>query len=369
MRVVMTTDTVGGVWTFTKELASELLAKGCAVAMISLGRVPTQDQRAWADTEKAQWGENFRFEELDVPLEWMQENGRAFQDAAPVLTRMIEGSDGDVFVSSQYCFGALECNIPRIVVAHSDVLSWAEACRPDGLPQSTWLNRYCELVAEGLDHADAVVAPTHWMRDAIGRNFRLPRERRVIPNGRKLPPIDMGSKCRLQAVTAGRLWDEAKNLRLLGSVDSPMPLLIAGETEYESVRLELHSDETKALGALNENELLEVFRGSAIYLCTSRYEPFGLAPVEAALCGCAMLVNDLPSLREVWGDAAMYFSGADSLSEWLWRLSDHAGLLREMQHRAMDQAREFTAERMAEGYLQLFRSIRKTGSAVERYVA
>ena len=112
-----------------------------------------------------------------------------------------------------------------------------------------------------------------------------------------------------------------------------------------------------------------MFRGSAIYLCTSRYEPFGLAPVEAALCGCAVLANDLPSLREVWGDAAMYFSGADSLSEWLWRLSDHAGLLREMQHRAMDRAREFTAERMAEGYLQLFRSIRKTGSAVERYVA
>ena len=178
MRVVMTTDTVGGVWTFTKELASELLAKGCAVAMISLGRVPTQDQRAWADTEKAQWGENFRFEELDVPLEWMQENGRAFQDAAPVLTRMIEGSDGDVFVSSQYCFGALECNIPRIVVAHSDVLSWAEACRPDGLPQSAWLNRYCELVAEGLDHADAVVAPTHWMRVASGWNCTAMKQRR-----------------------------------------------------------------------------------------------------------------------------------------------------------------------------------------------
>ena len=33
MRILMTTDTVGGVWTFTQELAGGLLEQGCAVAL------------------------------------------------------------------------------------------------------------------------------------------------------------------------------------------------------------------------------------------------------------------------------------------------------------------------------------------------
>ena len=377
MRILMTTDTIGGVWSFTKELAGELLAGGCAVALVSLGRRPSQAQKAWADVQATRWGTHFRFQALDTPLEWMAENDRAFQDAAPVLSRMVEKFAPDLLLSSQYCFGALRCDVPRIVVAHSDVLSWADACRSEGLQESTWLDRYRELVANGLNRADAVVAPTRWMLSALAANFRLPRERRVIPNGRRLPQIEPATR-KMQAVTAGRLWDEAKNLRMLDDIDSPMPLFVAGETEHESARsarLELCGCE-KLLGLLNENELLGLFQESAIYICTSRYEPFGLAPLEAALCGCAVLANDIHSLREVWGDAALYFSGPESLSEWLWRLSDHNGLMTEAQSRAMYRAREFTAVRMAEGYLELFRSIRgEVGgkalkeAAVGRYVA
>jgi glycogen synthase len=213
-----------------------------------------------------------------------------------------------------------------------------------------------------------VVAPTRWMLDALGSNFTLPQEQGVIPNGRTLPEVDTSSTRKMQAVTAGRLWDEAKNLKMLETVDSPIPLLVAGETEYESMSLAVDGADTRVLGALAEDELLTLFRESAIYICTSRYEPFGLAPLEAALCGCAVLANDIPSLREVWGDAALYFSGADSLSSWLWRLSDHPWLLNEAREIAGSRAREFTAERMAAGYLNLFRSMLKQ-SLVGNYVA
>ena len=132
--------------------------------------------------------------------------------------------------------------------------------------------------------------------------------------------------------------------------------------------LSVDGTDIRVLGALAGDELLTLFRESAIYICTSRYEPFGLAPLEAAQCGCAVLANDIPSLREVWGDAALYFSGADSLSSWLWRLSDHPWLLNEAREIAGSRAREFTAERMAAGYLKLFRSMLKQ-SLVGNYVA
>jgi len=359
MRILMTTDTVGGVWSFTKELSRGLLENGCEVALVSLGRMPTHAQRAWADGQHERWGARFRYVALDTPLEWMNDNERAFSDAAQTLSQLADQLDADLLLSSQYCFGALQCDLPRAVVAHSDVLSWAEACRPNGLEQSKWLDIYCELVQAGLKDADAVVAPTQWMLDALAHNFELPRDRSVIANGRTLAQVDTARDRKMQAVSAGRLWDEAKNLRLLEKVDSPIPLLIAGEAVYESARIAIDGTDVSILGALEEDDLLRVFQQSAIYICTSRYEPFGLAPLEAALCGCAVLANDIPSLREVWGDDALYFSGPESLSSWLWRLSDHPWLLNEAREIAGNRARELTAERMTAGYLKLFQTMLK----------
>ena len=76
-----------------------------------------------------------------------------------------------------------------------------------------------------------MIAPTRWMLEALGKNFALPRDRRVIANGRTLHGVGQGMTRKMQAVSAGRLWDEAKNLKVLEAVDSPIPLLIAGETD------------------------------------------------------------------------------------------------------------------------------------------
>lgn len=369
MRILMTTDTVGGVWTFTKELTQELLKNQCSVALVSLGRKPTRDQQAWADAQYATWGKHFRYDALDIPLEWMTENARAFSEAAPRLEKIATEFGAELLLSSQFCFGALGIDIPRAVVAHSDVLSWAEACRPGGLEESEWLDTYRELVQKGLAEADALTAPTQWMLDALAKGFRLPNERRVIANGIAAPQKNLSSERLTQAVTAGRLWDEAKNLRMLEAVDSPIPILIAGETAHESKNIGTYDTDVTLLGLLEHDKLLEVFSESAIYICSSRYEPFGLAPLEAAMCGCAVLAHDIPPLHEVWEDAALYFSDVNSLSSWLWRLSDHPWLLNEAREIAGNRAREFTAGRMAEGYLNLFRSMLSESNLVVSHVA
>lgn len=368
MRVLMTTDTIGGVWTFTKELSSELLAQGCEVALVSLGRLPSISQQAWVETQRSRWGSRFRFDASDAPLEWMQENGRAFSGPEPLLRRVADEFGPDLLLSSQFCFGALDCPVPRIVVAHSDVLSWADACRPEGLADSAWLGRYCELVSRGLVQADAVVAPTAWMMSALREHFAVPETCMVIANGRSIKLVERVRSRKLQAITAGRLWDEAKNLRMLEDVVSPMPVLIAGEAEYESNQLRLGPGNAHLLGAVGEDKLLQLFRESAIYICTSVYEPFGLAPLEAALCGCAVVANDIPSLREVWGDGAAYFCGAGQLTAWLACLGREEWLLSDLQRRSTQRAMQFTSARMAARYMELFRSMRKE-VAVGRYVA
>lgn len=356
MRILITTDTIGGVWTWARELTKGLLNAGCAVALASFGRIPNSAQLDWVAEQVACWGSRFRFAASDAPLEWMQDNCHAMSEGEPVLRRLAREFRADALISSQFCFGALDCDLPRVVVAHSDVMSWARACGKD-LPDSEWLLRYRSLVAEGLRGAEAVVAPTHWMLDALAIGFELPAQTRIIPNGRTLPPAEFHGERRMQAVTAGRLWDEGKNLKLLAAIDPPMPLLVAGEVEHESSRSSGLYGKAVLLGPLDEEEMLAFLRQSSIYVCTSQYEPFGLAPLEAGLCGCAVLANDIPPLREVWGDAALFFTDAESLSSLLaalcadWRLLDYA------RSRASRRAQELTAKRMTEDYFEFLQGI------------
>ena len=363
MRILMTTDTVGGVWTYTKELSTQFLCRGSSVALVSFGRAPTATQRAWVDDQTAQWGGRFTFAASDIPLEWMQENAGAYSLGEPLLLELAESFGAELLLSSQYCFGALPCAIPRIVVAHSDVLSWAQACGKAPLEQSEWLTQYCALVSEGLRRADAVVAPTAWMLRALADHFQIPREARVIANGRTLPEIRTDGRRKLQAVTAGRLWDEGKNVQMLAAVAPILPVLVAGELGRDRSQFSRMQNQLFFLGPLTERDLIELFRMSSIYICTSRYEPFGLAPLEAALCGCAVLANDVPSLHEVWNGAALFFDGPESLSRLLAELCHDRAFLSEARERGLAHARRFTADRMALDYLQLFDSLQVASAA------
>lgn len=368
MRILMTTDTIGGVWTYSAELSEGLLEKGCSVALVSLGRIPNSNQLNWVASQVSKWGARFRFAGCDAPLEWMQSNGLAMREAEPLLRRMAKDFGADLLLSSQFCFGALGSDLPRVVVAHGDVLTCAQACRAEALLETPWLARYRSLVASGLREADAVVAPTQWMLNALAANFSIPLRAQVIANGRTIPAAGWRSERRIQAVSAGRLWDEGKNLKLLSELDTSIPILVAGEIEHEGSRVAHPWSQAVLLGALDEQELLALFRQSSMYICTSVYEPFGLAPLEAALCGCAVLANDIPSLREVWGDAAIYFTDAESLSAMLEILASEPGLLERARMRARNRAQQLSAQRMTENYFDFLQGVLQTTSA-EHYVA
>src|SRR5438309_5896820 len=356
MRILITTDTIGGVWTFTRELTTGLLQTGCTIVLVSFRRLPKQQQQQWIDDTRWRWKSHFHSIAYDVPLEWMQTNKPSYTQAAQPLIRLIDEFNVDLLHSNQFCFGALPINLPKVITAHSDVLSWASACRAESLADSDWLRRYRSLVSNGLEQAQTLVAPTHWMLRALGANFGLPKDRHIIANGRSIPSIPQ--RCRkLQAITVVRLTDEAKHISLLGKISSPIPLLVAGDTSCDGVTAPSVLGTVRILGPLPEEALLEIFNESELYICTSRYEPFGLAPLEAALCGCAILANDIPSLREVWKDGALYFHDATSLSELLCKLYSDKELLAKAKARSSLQAQIYSREKMTSSYLALFRQV------------
>lgn len=372
MRILMTTDTVGGVWTFSKELVHQLLSAGNEVALVSLGREPSREQRAWCLRTRHRHGDAFLFEASSAPLEWMNENEGAYELGERVLLDVARRFGPDLLHSSQYCFGRLPVSVPRIITAHSDVLSWADACRPAGLEDSPWLDRYCELVQEGLDSADGVVSPTAWMIEALQEHFAISCPVRIIYNGRTVPRAVQPPDRLLHAISVGRMWDEAKGLTTLARVKSPMPVMIAGEKSFDGASAPARA-RLQALGMLDENALFAAFRGSSIYIAASRYEPFGLAALEAAQCGCAIVARDIPSLREVWGEAAVYFQDAEGLERLLALLAESPATLRQAQIAAMERARHYSASAMAEAYMKIYRGLlrgsRESGNRDEEYLS
>ncbi len=368
MRVMVTTDTVGGVWTYTQELVEGFTGREHEVMLVSFGRMPSDAQQQWAAVLAQRSPHLFRFLPTDYKLEWMPDGHASFQQSCDFLQGLIERESPDIFHSNQLGYGALPVRIPKIVVAHSDVVSWWHARHGSAPPSSPWTDRYVELVSRGLAGAHVVVTPTAWMRDQLVTLYpESCTDCRVIYNGRTALPTSNAAK-KLQAVTAGRLWDEGKNVRILLEIESRIPICIAGEVAAPGEASAAPPQRTPAnvtfLGALHPGAMRDLLEESALYIATSLYEPFGLAPLEAALAGCALVLNDIPSLREVWGDAAAYYqrNNAASLQATLAALAASPDTIATLAAAASRRAREhFKAALMTDRYCALYDELQAGG--------
>jgi glycosyltransferase involved in cell wall biosynthesis len=98
---------------------------------------------------------------------------------------------------------------------------------------------------------------------------------------------------------------------------------------------------------------------AAIYALPARYEPFGLSVLEAGLAGCALVLGDIPSLREHWDRAALFVPPDDSaaLVHAIRLLIEDESRRHMLQRQARSRARWFSVDRMVDQYLQVYGQI------------
>jgi glycogen synthase len=302
MRVLLQADAVGGVFTYAAELAAALAARGARFVLATEGAPlgPTRRARLAAIP-------GLVLEESRFRLEWMEEPWEDVARAGAWLLGIARRERPDVVHLNAFAHGALPFDAPKLVVGHSCVLSWYEAVRGEPAPPS-W-DRYRRAVREGLRGAAAIVAPSAAMAAALVRHHGPIREPNVIPNGRDPERFTPGEKAPL-VMGAGRLWDEAKNAAALARVAEGVPwaVAIAGD---QAPSTPLPPGRAHLLGHLPEPDLARWLGRASIFAHPARYEPFGLAVLEAALAGCALVLGDLPSLREIWDGAARFVDPAD----------------------------------------------------------
>ena len=348
----MSVDTVGGVWTYALDLADAMAARGVTVSLATMGPGMSADQRS-AVAESPVAGVH----ESSFALEWMADPWADVDRAGQWLLALEDDLQPDVVHLNGYVHGALDWRAPAVVAAHSCVLSWWWAVYGEAAPP-LW-SEYRRRVAEGLRAADAVVAPTEDVLAGLRRWYGLAGGQ-VIPNCRRSDWVRPTAKDDL-ILGSGRLWDEGKNLAALDRVapDLPWPVAIAGDPGRPDGGEPYGSAGATLLGRLGRAEMDEWLLRAAVFVLPARYEPFGLGPLEAGLAGCALVLGDIPSLREVWGDAALYVAPDDeaALRRILHRLATEPAWRAHWAGRARRRAMEFEPGRTADAYHRLYAAV------------
>jgi glycosyltransferase involved in cell wall biosynthesis len=368
MKLLLQADAVGSVLEVALELARGLAARGVRVALATEGApLPPAHRAAVAAVPGLVHHESL------YRLEWMEDPWEDVARAGDWLLALERRERPDLVHLSSSAHGALPFHSPRVLLAHSSVLSRHEAVRGTAAPPS-W-DRYRAAVRAGLQGADALVAPSEAMAHALLRHHGpLPRPR-VILHGRDPARYPPGDKLPL-VLAAGRLEDEANNAAAVARAAPrcPWPVAIAGalalapETAPRARAAPapavpppeaLRPGQAHLLGRLDAETLARWMGRAAIFAHPARYEPFGLAALEAALCGCALVLGDVESLRELWDGAALFVPPGDDAAL--------AGALRALaadeRGRAVfaaagrARALRLGAARMTEAYLALYRSL------------
>ena len=401
-KVLMTADTVGGVWTYALELAAGLGQHGVEVAIATMGAPLTPQQR-----EASEQIPNLEVFESCFKLEWMEDAWEDVAKAGEWLLQLEKQLQPDIVHLNGYVHAALPWQAPTLVVGHSCVLSWWKAVKGEAAP-ANW-DRYREEVRRGLQAANLVIAPSAAMLAELNAHYGEIVNTKVISNGRD-SGVFFPSVKKEFVLTAGRLWDEAKNVAALEGIAPQLlwAIYIAGEEKHPEGKTDamnrnttqlvkfntgyppqspfsrgtyipplkrgargdrsypssivincLSTNNVHLLGRLSPEKLASWYAHASIYALPARYEPFGLSVLEAALSGCALVLGDIASLREIWWDAAVFVPPDDGNAtvHAINTLINDSSVRTALAAKARTRALKFTPQQMVAGYLEAYQDL------------
>jgi glycosyltransferase involved in cell wall biosynthesis len=300
--ILMSVDAVGGVWRYAMELARALPAHGYRVVFAVLGPAPSVEQEA----EARRLGDLVW---LDQPLDWMVDGPERLSTVGPALAALADDCGASlVQLNAPSQVVGLDVSVPVVSVVHSCLPTWWKAVKGTQLPRAwRWHQRANQA---GMEASDAVVVPSGSYAHAVAECYKRPLGLEVAYNG--IAAFLPAAPREPFLFAAGRWWDEGKNGAVLAGAAASIdwPVVMAGPLESPTgQRLELSGVRTP--GAIPHDGVLDHARRAGIVVSPSIYEPFGLAALEGARAGAALLLADIPTYRELWKGAALFFDPAD----------------------------------------------------------
>jgi glycosyltransferase involved in cell wall biosynthesis len=362
-RILLAADCIGGVWQYSIELAAGVAAHGVETVLAVAGPPPTPAQRAEAEAIAG-----LRLRLLEGRLDWLAGSERELAPLRAELEALADEAEVDLVHLNGATLGNLSVAQPVVATQHSCLATWWQAMRPgEALPEAWRWHR--ARTAAGLAAAAAMIVPSAAFADQLRQAYGPQLALKVVHNGRTARPRHVTPRRQAVVLTAGRLWDEAKNLRTLDAAAAGIrwPVLAAGPTRGPGGQ-EITLEHVVALGTLDSEALEDRLRHASVFASLAVYEPFGLAVLEAALAGCVLVLSDTATFRELWHDAARFVPAGDAsaVRDAVNRLIADGDLRLRLSTRAQARAAAYSAEACLRGTLAVYRRV--LGETVSRPV-
>lgn len=270
---------------------------------------------------------------------------------------------------------------PQTVVTVHDLIPLALPAYGAGRGQAL----YFRLVRAGLRRARTLIADSEWTRSDLAKLASVSSDRvHVVPLGvdERFHPDSaaarMTARQRLGLPDRFGLFLSTRDLRKnLGVVLAAwpevwracrLPLVIAGRAPRQGSRVfvdwfaDLDSSAEswlRVLGPVDERDKPDLYRAAEVFVFPSRYEGFGLDPLEAMASGVPVVAANATSLPEVVGDAGRLLP-PDDPAAWTEAVTDIAvdsGKANDMRERGLARAASFTWARTAELTHAIYRQV------------
>jgi glycosyltransferase involved in cell wall biosynthesis len=303
LRILLAVDTAGSDWSYSLDLTRGLSRLGVETILASLGPSPSAAQRVAAASVPM-------LEMVETGLAPdVAEDGLALATAGRAIARLGQDAGVDLVQLNNAALAAeAEFDLPLVVAHHGCVATRWRALSGTDLPaEAAWR---ADQVRSGLAAADQVVTPTASFAALVQDCYRLAQPPRAVHIGRT--PLAIAPAAQHDFVfTSGRLWDEGKNLATLDAAAAGLGVPVRAAGPLDGPDGPVMFDHIHCLGALGEQELGRWLAARPVFVSTALYEPFGLAVFEAAAAGCALILSDIPTFRELWDGVATFIPPRD----------------------------------------------------------
>ena len=219
-----------------------------------------------------------------------------------------------------------------------------------------WKDRavFRRVVPHAVKRAARVLTVSERTKRDLVELYDVPPERIVVtPNGVD-SAFTPGPGAHDYVLSVGAIQARKNQLAALdAAVAVGLPLVVVGPEKDAALAAELRRRGARLEGYVDTTRLVELYRGAACLVQSSRYEGFGLPVVEAMASGTPVVAVADPALREVAGEAAVFADGGDLASGIRTALAERDRLVAA----GLERARAFSWRVTAERTLAVYREI------------
>jgi glycosyltransferase involved in cell wall biosynthesis len=249
---------------------------------------------------------------------------------------------------------------PRQIVVIHDAAVFAA---PQGYTRS-FVGWYRLLLHTLVRSKVRIATVSEFSRAELARDLKVPAEQIVVitegvdqvlrtaPDDGIFERAGIGARPFVLAVSSA---NPNKNFKAIAEAaahlgEPDFDLVVAGNTNSrifgQSAQLPKF---IRQLGYVSDAELVALYRRAACFVFPSKYEGFGLPPIEAMACGAPVIVARAASMPEVCGEGAIYFDPdrADELAVCIRRVMGDASLRASLTQYGRARVRSFSWHRCA----------------------